>query len=173
MARPARAGRRARADRGVLELPLIVNPKTVDPTDPSSTPVIQMESAMGAAIEVFEGSTVIEVDRSRFLPVKATSDLLLLRSDVYELADDFTLSAQVEAPLIDLDGAHYKLVGDFDARFARECHRCAGDWARGAWRLVVRSGRRGRGRRGPGGRGCAVEGPGRVHVGPAGIVAGF
>jgi UTP--glucose-1-phosphate uridylyltransferase len=104
---------------GVLELPLIRNPKTVDPTDPSSTPVIQIESAMGAAIEVFEGSTVIEVDRSRFLPVKATSDLLLLRSDVYELGEDFTLAARVDAPLVDLDSAHYKLVGDFDARFAQ------------------------------------------------------
>jgi len=36
---------------GVLELPLIVNHKTVDPRDASSTPVIQLESAMGAAIE--------------------------------------------------------------------------------------------------------------------------
>ncbi|MHA7132975.1 UTP--glucose-1-phosphate uridylyltransferase [Oerskovia turbata] len=104
---------------GVLELPLIRNPKTVDPTDPASTPVIQIESAMGAAIEVFEGSTVIEVDRSRFLPVKATSDLLLLRSDVYELREDFTLTARVGAPLVDLDSAHYKLVGDFDARFGQ------------------------------------------------------
>ncbi|GAA3227081.1 UTP--glucose-1-phosphate uridylyltransferase [Oerskovia jenensis] len=118
---------------GVLGLPLIRNPKTVDPTDASSTPVIQIESAMGAAIEVFEGSTVIEVDRSRFLPVKATSDLLLLRSDVYELGDDFTLAAQVEAPLIDLDGAHYKLVGDFDPRFGQGAPSL-----RGARSLTVR-----------------------------------
>ncbi|MFF2623977.1 UTP--glucose-1-phosphate uridylyltransferase [Oerskovia jenensis] len=118
---------------GVLGLPLIRNPKTVDPTDASSTPVIQIESAMGAAIEVFEGATVIEVDRSRFLPVKATSDLLLLRSDVYELGDDFTLAAQVEAPLVDLDGAHYKLVGDFDPRFAQGAPSL-----RGARSLTVR-----------------------------------
>ena len=41
-------------ERGsVLGLPLIRNEKTVDPKDSSSTPVIQVESAMGAAIEVF------------------------------------------------------------------------------------------------------------------------
>ena len=49
--------------------------------------MIQIETAMGAAIGVFEGAGAIEVDRSRFLPVKATSDLLVLRSDAYELTD--------------------------------------------------------------------------------------
>jgi len=38
---------------GVLHLPLIRNAKTVDPTDPNSPKVIQIESAMGAAVEVF------------------------------------------------------------------------------------------------------------------------
>jgi UTP--glucose-1-phosphate uridylyltransferase len=44
------------ADSGVLPLPMIRNRKTVDPRDKSSTPVIQLEVAMGAAIECFEGS---------------------------------------------------------------------------------------------------------------------
>ena len=56
------------ADRaGILGLPLIRNEKTVDPTDPSSPRVVQIESAMGAAVEVFDGATAIEVDRSRFV----------------------------------------------------------------------------------------------------------
>lgn len=101
---------------GVLELPLIRNEKTVDPTDPSSTPVIQIESAMGAAIQVFEGAAVLEVDRSRFLPVKTTDDLLVLRSDVYELTDDARLVAQVDAPLVTLDKAHYKTIAAFEER---------------------------------------------------------
>ena len=50
---------------GVLGLPLIRNEKTVDPADSSSTPVIQIESAMGAAIEVFPGATAIVVGRER------------------------------------------------------------------------------------------------------------
>ena len=67
----------------MLELPLIVNRKTVDPRDPSSTPVVQLESAMGAAIESFAGASLLLVPRTRFVPVKTTDDLLVLRSDVY------------------------------------------------------------------------------------------
>ena len=76
------------ANDGVLGLPIIRNVKTVDPGDPSSPEVIQIETAMGAAIGVFDGAGPIEVDRCRFLPVKTTSDLLVLRSDAYELTDD-------------------------------------------------------------------------------------
>ena len=70
---------------GVLPLPMIRNPKTIDPRNPQSTPVIQLEIAMGAAIECFAGSSAIEVPRSRFAPVKTTGDLLALRSDAYEV----------------------------------------------------------------------------------------
>lgn len=104
--------------KGVLRLPLIRNEKTVDPTDPSSPAVIQIESSMGTAIEVFEGATSIVVGRERFLPVKTTNDLLLLRSDAYRLADDGALMLDVDtAPLVDLDTAYYKTIQDFDERF--------------------------------------------------------
>lgn len=107
-----------RENDGVMPLPLIRNEKTVDPSDTSSTPVYQIESAMGAAIEVFEGATAIVVGRDRFLPVKATSDLLLVRSDAYELDERNALVQQVETvPRVSLDDEHYKLIGDFDARF--------------------------------------------------------
>lgn len=106
------------ARKGVLGLPLIRNAKTVDPTDATSPAVIQVESAMGAAIEVFEGATAIVVPRSRFLPVKTTNDLLLLRSDAYTLSEAATLELTTEpAPLVDLDPAHYKTISTFDARF--------------------------------------------------------
>ncbi|AXT85909.1 UTP--glucose-1-phosphate uridylyltransferase [Aeromicrobium sp. A1-2] len=102
---------------GILGLPLIRNDKTVDPTDPTSTKVVQIESAMGAAVEVFDGATAIEVDRSRFLPVKTTNDLLLLRSDVYGVGADFRLRSQVDAvPLVDLDRRFFTTIADFDAR---------------------------------------------------------
>ena len=117
---PALADRLARTD-GVLGLPLIRNLKTVDPADPDSPQVVQIETAMGAAVEVFDGSVAIEVDRSRFLPVKTTNDLLVLRSDVYELTDQQALAIAPRrarpAPYVDLDPAHYKLLRDFDARF--------------------------------------------------------
>ena len=103
---------------GVMGLPLIRNEKTVDPSDKSSTPVYQIESAMGAAIEVFDGATAIVVGRDRFLPVKATSDLFLIRSDAYALDERGALVQQVgAAPSISLDPGSYKLIQDFEARF--------------------------------------------------------
>ncbi len=129
----------------VLGLPLIRNTKTVDPTRPDSPEVIQIESAMGAAIEVFDGAAAIEVPRSRFLPVKTTNDLLLLRSDAYDLRGDATLELVTQpAPLVDLDPSYYKTIGDFDRRFpagAPSLRRArslavAGDWTFGA-RVVV------------------------------------
>jgi UTP--glucose-1-phosphate uridylyltransferase len=106
-------------ERGaVLGLPLIRNVKNVDPTDPTSPEVFQIETAMGAAIEVFDGATTIEVTRARFVPVKTTNDLLVLRSDCYELDDDYVLHrATGEIPFVDLEPTYYKLVADFDARF--------------------------------------------------------
>ncbi len=105
---------------GILGLPLIRNEKTVDPSDASSTPVIQMETAMGAAVEAFEGATAVEVPRSRFLPVKTTNDLLLVRSDVYEVDEDGLLQMVCdEACTVSLDPRHYKRIADFEARFAQ------------------------------------------------------
>ena len=76
---------------GVLGLPMIVNRKTVDPTDPSSPEVLQLETAMGAAIGVFDGAAAVHVPRGRFAPVKTTNHLLVVRSDAYELSDDWTV----------------------------------------------------------------------------------
>jgi UTP--glucose-1-phosphate uridylyltransferase len=105
-----------------LHLPLIVNRKTVDPTDPSSPQVIQLESAMGAALGAIEGAGVVCVPRTRFAPVKTTNDLLVVRSDAYVLHDDGRLepaTARIAAapPVVDLDPRFYKLLPDLDARF--------------------------------------------------------
>lgn len=105
---------------GILGLALIKNTKTVDPGDAESPEVIQIESAMGAAIEVFDGAALIEVERSRFLPVKTTNDLLVLRSDCYRLTEDHHLVLEdgvASVPFVDLDSRFYKLVHRFDERF--------------------------------------------------------
>jgi hypothetical protein len=65
----------------ILELPLIVNRRPVEPADPSTPEAIQLESAMGAATGVFEGAQALRVPRRRFAPVKTTDDLLAVRSD--------------------------------------------------------------------------------------------
>ena len=109
------------ASDGVLDLPLIVNRKTVDPRDAASPAVLQLESAMGAAIASFAGAAVILVPRTRFVPVKTTDDLLVLRSDVYSLGEDMSVAARPERaerlPLVELDPRFYKLLDEFDARF--------------------------------------------------------
>jgi len=102
--------------------------------------VIQVETAMGAAIEVFEDSRLIEVGRDRFVPVKTTNDLLVLRSDVYDLGKDFVLDQLADhLPFVDLDNDVYKLVGEFDKRFPEGAPsmrkasslRIEGDWTFG------------------------------------------
>ena len=106
---------------GAIELPLIVNRKTVDPRDKASTPVIQLESAMGAAIASFPGAQALEVPRTRFAPVKTTDDLLLIRSDVYRFGDLLAVEPVPDRvgrlPFIDLDRRHYALLDEFEARF--------------------------------------------------------
>ena len=106
---------------GSLALPLITNSKTVDPRDPASTKVLQLESAMGAAIECFERSGAVVVPRTRFAPVKTTSDLLVLRSDACRITEDHRLILVEERvgspPLVDLDPKYYKLLQDFEGYF--------------------------------------------------------
>jgi UTP--glucose-1-phosphate uridylyltransferase len=137
----------ALSSRGaVLGLPLIRNVKTVDPTQPDSPEVVQIETAMGAAIEVFDGAQAIVVGRDRFLPVKTTNDLAVLRSDAYEVGEDARLRLAVErAPLVDLDSSHFKAIAAFEARFPagvpslRQASSLTvrGDWTFGADVAVV------------------------------------
>jgi UTP--glucose-1-phosphate uridylyltransferase len=117
------------ADPSAPDLPLIVNRKTVDPRDPNSLPVIQLESAMGAAIAAIAGARAIHVPRSRFAPVKTTDDLLVVRSDAYELTSEGQMRPSFDGPepVVSLDGNFYKLLPDFEQRFpagAPSLRRC-------------------------------------------------
>jgi UTP--glucose-1-phosphate uridylyltransferase len=107
---------------GVLDLPLIRNVKNVDPQDSATPEVIQIEAAMGAAVQAFDGANSVLVPRQRFVPVKTTNDLLVLRSDQYDLDDDGRLYASPdrtspEDTFVDLDPKFYKLMRDFDRHF--------------------------------------------------------
>ena len=102
---------------------MIVNRKTVDPRDTSSTPVLQLESAMGAAIGSFPGARLLQVPRTRFVPVKTTDDLLLLRSDAYTLGDEFRVELNTDPARLDgrlaVRRARHellRLIDDFEAR---------------------------------------------------------
>jgi UTP--glucose-1-phosphate uridylyltransferase len=135
------------ADPAAPDLPLIVNRKTVDPRDPDSTAVIQLESAMGAAIGSIPGARAAAVPRSRFAPVKTTDDLLVVRSDAYELTRDGQLRPRFDGPepVVTLDEDYYRLLPDFERRFPagppslRRCHRfeVEGDVSFGAGVVAV------------------------------------
>ena len=106
---------------GVLGLPMIRNEKPLDPTDESSPRVYQLETAMGAAISVFEGAEALRVPRERFLPVKTTNDLLVLWSDAYTMLDDWRVvpssSRSVGDLLVDLDPENFKRIDQLESRF--------------------------------------------------------
>ncbi|MCC6750157.1 MAG: UTP--glucose-1-phosphate uridylyltransferase [Deltaproteobacteria bacterium] len=99
-------------------LPLIVNPKKV-----AGVEVVQLETAMGAGIGEFERAAGIRVPRARFAPVKATCDLLVLRSDACRLDEDGAVrpararDAALGPPVVRLDDRYYQGLSDFDARF--------------------------------------------------------
>jgi UTP--glucose-1-phosphate uridylyltransferase len=107
---------------GFIPLPVIRNTKTIDPRDKASPAVFQLETAMGAAIECFENSGAIVVPRTRFAPVKTTPDLLGLRSDAYEVTEDWRLVLSRRRhgvpPALDLDSRHYRLVEQLDRLLA-------------------------------------------------------
>ena len=103
---------------GILGLPMIRNDKHVVPGDSSTPKVIQLETAMGAAIQIFANARILNVPRTRFAPVKTTSDLLALWSDRYRVDSGGSVLAQTEDPLCtDLDERYFKTVEDFRARF--------------------------------------------------------
>jgi UTP--glucose-1-phosphate uridylyltransferase len=108
-----------------IHLPMILNPKTVDPRNQKSPSVIQIETAMGAAISLFDGATAVRVPRSRFFPVKSCNDLLALRSDCYMLGEKNNLrinpkrlsTSRAETIKISLDPNFYGKIDLLEERF--------------------------------------------------------
>merc|ERR1712110_925035 len=108
----ALTNRTAMVEERTLDLEVIVNPKTLD----GGVNVIQLETAVGAAMKCFEKCRGINVPRSRFLPVKKTSDLLLIMSNLYTLTNgSLTMSPErmfQTTPLIKLGDESFKKVND-------------------------------------------------------------
>jgi UTP--glucose-1-phosphate uridylyltransferase len=106
---------------GFMHLPLILNPKTLDPRDAQSPPVYQIETAMGAAISVFAKAAAVKVPLERFHPVKKCNDLLGVRSDCYYFDNDHRLKLNPVCPMerikVDLDPAFFGKIDQLDARF--------------------------------------------------------
>ncbi|MBQ7568461.1 UTP--glucose-1-phosphate uridylyltransferase, partial [bacterium] len=116
---------------GLFELPLIVNRKTIDPRNTNSPKVVQLETAMGAAISLFPHAQAIVVPRQRFAPVKTVADLIALRSDAYELSEDYQIRlvpSRKMPPVVEV-GSDVRFVGDIERIMPygvpslRECNR--------------------------------------------------
>ena len=105
---------------GILALPLIINEKNVDPEDDSSDDVIQLETAMGAAISCLNGASAVRVPRTRFAPVKTIEDFLSVRSDAYEVKEDHSVqlipNRNGTPPKINLDDDYFKTISDLNKR---------------------------------------------------------
>jgi UTP--glucose-1-phosphate uridylyltransferase len=107
---------------GVLPLPLIRNEKAVDPTQPDSPHVYQLETAMGHAIALFPDAQAVEILRDRFIPVKNTNDLLALWSDAYVLKENYMIQRNParkmrDELIVDLDKDYYGFFDQLKAHF--------------------------------------------------------
>jgi len=76
---------------------------------------------VGAAMKCFDGCLGINVPRSRFLPVKKTSDLLLVMSNLYSLRNGTLEMSPLRmfptTPLVKLGDKDFSKVKDFLKRF--------------------------------------------------------
>merc|ERR1719431_217706 len=104
-------------DEHTLDMEIIVNPKQLN----GSVNVYQLETAVGAAMKCFDKASGINVPRSRFLPVKKTSGLLLVMSNLYSLDHGSLIMSPKRmfpsTPLVKLGDNHFKKVSDFLSRF--------------------------------------------------------
>ncbi|KAI9890382.1 MAG: UTP-glucose-1-phosphate uridylyltransferase [Vezdaea aestivalis] len=105
-----------------LEMEIIPNNKTIpaDKKGESDLSIVQLETAVGAAIRHFKNAHGVNVPRRRFLPVKTCSDLMLVKSDLYSLKHgqlSIDPSRFGPAPLIKL-GSDFKKVSDFQKRIS-------------------------------------------------------
>ncbi|KAF8893994.1 UTP-glucose-1-phosphate uridylyltransferase [Infundibulicybe gibba] len=103
-------------EKGGMNLDIIAKAKSMD----DGQHVIQLETAAGAAIQHFKNARAINVPRSRFMPVKNCSDLLLLTSDIYSLSHGQLVVSEERqfgtSPVIKL-GEHFTKIQDFRQRF--------------------------------------------------------
>jgi UTP--glucose-1-phosphate uridylyltransferase len=111
----------------IVDLPMIVNPKPLDPRDAQSPSIYQIETAMGSAISLIDGATAVNVARARFLPVKTCNDLLAVRSDCYVYSEREGLRinparvarGRAERIAIRLDPAYYGKFDLLEQRFTQ------------------------------------------------------
>lgn len=107
---------------GLVQLPMILNPKPLDPRNENSPPIYHIETAMGSAISMFDDAKAVRVGKNRFLPVKTCNDLLSRRSDRFLLGKDHKVILNPEIKnlmiTINLDPKYYGKIDLFHQRFS-------------------------------------------------------
>lgn len=103
-----------------LAMEIIPNGKSIpaDKKGEADISVLQLETAVGAAIRHFKNAHGVNVPRRRFLPVKTCSDLMLVKSNLYRLEHGQLVMDPNRfgpAPLIKL-GSDFKKVSSFQSR---------------------------------------------------------
>ena len=71
-----------RLRKGPLNLNVIANQKNIQ-----GKPIVQLETAIGSAMDCFDDAVGLCVSRDRFMPVKKTEDLFLVQSNLFNLDD--------------------------------------------------------------------------------------
>lgn len=101
--------------KGPLELSVLVNQKSIE-----GTAIVQLETAIGSGLECFDGAVGLSVSRERFLPVKKTDDLLLVRSNLFSLSNGKLVKSSKRKssslPFIDL-GEFLQNIDHFQSSF--------------------------------------------------------
>jgi len=101
----------------LLDMEIIVNPLPME----HGKNMYQLVTAIGAAMKCFDNAIGLRVPRSRFLPVKKTSDLLLVMSNLYNLNHGALLMSPKRmfpsTPLVKLGNKHFKITSEFLSRF--------------------------------------------------------
>ncbi len=90
---------------GLLDLPVIRNSKVLHDNLGRACQVYQIESACGSIISSWPQAQALEVERSRFVPVKGLSDLMAVRSDLFSIESDYSIAyvgERKKLPLITL-----------------------------------------------------------------------
>jgi UTP--glucose-1-phosphate uridylyltransferase len=104
----------------------VINNNALDKVDIIPNPkvsggvrVLQLETAAGSAIGCFKKPLSINVPRSRFLPVKSTSDLFVLQSDLFSVTHGTLAMSHLRSfpqpPIVKL-GNFFKNVSDYQNR---------------------------------------------------------
>ncbi|MCG6910427.1 MAG: UTP--glucose-1-phosphate uridylyltransferase [Deltaproteobacteria bacterium] len=110
-------------EHGAVYLPIILNPKTLDPRAADSPPVFQIETAMGAAISLFQNAAVVQTTDTRFFPVKTCNELLVIQSDRYQLTSDYRIVDNRNSPPgrihIHLDQKYFGKIDMYHDRFGK------------------------------------------------------